>query len=221
MLCQGRGCRPSEGRRIGQAAIRPEHSADDFVADLNHIGHRTGVAKRADRILGVLFDGRDQFVVRHALPRARDELLLRIGPGVGVMKVEKELKAELLGLFCLCDRVFEIVRQAIRRVEQSQADPVVAVVLEDFEARFWLAVVFEHSAQFFGVREERHVGADCELFGETVGERAGEKQNRAGGERPKSATRRGMKSSQGVVTRACWHVGATLSADYDLYSRLA
>ena len=117
-------------------------------------GMRVGVAKGRDRVARVLEDRLHQLLVRLALPGLRDELLAGVGPGVGVVVVQQELEAQLLRVLGQGDGVFEVVRQPGRRVEQAQANPVVAVVLEDLQARLGLPVVLEDRPLLLGLPAE-------------------------------------------------------------------
>ena len=133
---------------------------DDFIADLHHIGHRVGLAKGGDRIARVFEDGLDQLVVRFVLPGLGRELFRRIGPGVGIVEVNKEFEALLLRLFRQGDRVFQVVRKSIRRMEQPETNPVVAMILEDLESGLCLAVVLENAATLLCLRKKGNVGSD-------------------------------------------------------------
>ena len=91
---------------------------------------------------------------------ARQELLPRIGPGVGVVdSSSRNLKPSSFASFASAI-VYRRSLGSRWRVEQPQADPVVAVVLEDPQPGLRLAVVLEDDAAILGLLQEREVGAD-------------------------------------------------------------
>ena len=111
-----RGCRPSAGRRScpNSAGSLPSGHIMPAMISLP-ICTMSGItpASRKAAIVSrrVLEHGLHQFVVRLAFPGLGKELLLRIGPGVGVVIVQQELVAELFGVFGQGDGVFQIVGQ--------------------------------------------------------------------------------------------------------------
>ena len=78
-------------------------------------------------------------------------MLARVGPSVGIVIVEQEMKTEFLGDFCESDGVFQVVGKLRRCVEEPQTNPVVAVVLEYFQSRLSRAVIFENLSVVFGL----------------------------------------------------------------------
>jgi hypothetical protein len=76
------------------------------------------------------------------------------------VEVQQHFEAEGLGLLRGGDGVVEVVGQPRGRVEQTEADPVVAVVFEDLQAEFGLAFVFELDALLLRLGEKGDVCAD-------------------------------------------------------------
>jgi hypothetical protein len=70
------------------------------------------------------------------------------------MKIEKEFEAELFGVSGQAEGVFEVVRQPRGSVEQSQADPIIAVVPKNSKAGLGLTLVFEDGSTVLRLFEE-------------------------------------------------------------------
>src|SRR5437764_15406718 len=98
--------------------------------------------------------------MRFPLPCLGNGLFAGVGPIVGIVKVEKKLEAKLLSIFRERDCVFKIVRQLRWGVEQTQADPVVAMVFQYLQARPGNAAVFEDHALLFCLLKKGDVRAD-------------------------------------------------------------
>src|SRR6266536_6668361 len=98
--------------------------------------------------------------MRFPLPCLGKRLLAGVSPIVCVVIVEEKLEAKLLSIFRQRDRVFEIIRQLRWGVEQTQADPVVAVVSQYLQTGPGHAVVFEDHALLFSLPQKRDIGTD-------------------------------------------------------------
>ena len=72
-------------------ALRPQHTAVDLVADLDHIRQHPLLLKAGNRVAGVVVDRGFQLRIIHFLPGLRLELLARIGPEIAVVKIKQQL----------------------------------------------------------------------------------------------------------------------------------
>ena len=72
-------------------ALRPQHTAVDLVADLDHIRQHPLLLKAGNRVAGVVMNGGFQLRIIHFLPGLRLELLARIGPEIAIVKIKQQL----------------------------------------------------------------------------------------------------------------------------------
>ncbi len=182
------------GVRDLHVAQRPEHAAGDFVAHLDHVGHDARLLELRDQVLAIFLDLLFESVHVEVPPGNRSFLMLRVGPGVGIVDVEQEHRAGRFDLFRQLNGVFEIVVRSLpyRRDEHSQAERVPPVTVHDVDFGVGLAVflvVIEKagaSAASAPAGERRDVGTE-------IGKRPGRRSRvrRAGRPGGLLANRRG------------------------------
>jgi len=117
----------------------------------DHIGHGAGFSKGGNRGARIGKHLVDQFRMRQPFPCLRRELLLRVRPCIGIVEIEKKLESQLFGLQRLSNRVLQVVSQSIGRMKESQANPVVSVILKNLKAGLRLTIVLENCATLFRV----------------------------------------------------------------------
>src|SRR5208337_1148690 len=96
----------------------------------------------------------NELSMRFAFPCLGDELLGRIRPRVGIVKVQEEMKTQLLG--CLGERqcIGKVVRKVLRGVKEPQPDPVVAVIPKDLQTWLASAMVLKDDSLSFGLLKD-------------------------------------------------------------------
>src|ERR1700728_4945650 len=98
--------------------------------------------------------------MRLALPRLWYRLFAGIGPVIGIVVIQKELETEILGMPGQGDGVLQIVRQVRGSVKQTQANPVVAVISQNLQARLGFVSVLENYPLLLSLCEKGDIGAD-------------------------------------------------------------
>ena len=73
--------------------LRMNADLGDFIADLNHVGHGVVLAQIFENRCRLVMHFADQRVELETFPRFWLGLLSGIGPAIGVMEIEKELRA--------------------------------------------------------------------------------------------------------------------------------
>src|SRR5689334_18766720 len=95
--------------------------------------------------------------MRFALPRFWDGLLARVSPVIGIVIVKEELESKSFRLLRQCNGVWEAVGKSGGCVKQAKANPIVAVVSQDLQARLRLSFILEDNSLLLGLREERNI----------------------------------------------------------------
>jgi hypothetical protein len=86
---------------------RPCGAAGDLVSDLHHIGHCAGVLEGFNRVVSVLLPRFLQAIDIQASPGDGNILVLRVGPGVGKVQIQKERGARCLDFLSQWDGVLK------------------------------------------------------------------------------------------------------------------
>ena len=167
---------------IGQFAVGPQHPVGDLVAHLHHLRHHAGGGEGGDGIAGVVEDGGSSSLCFELAPGRGSGLAAGIGPGVGVVKVEQQMKADRLGALGQSNSVVQIVGQILlaRRgiIEDAQPDPVVVVLGQHDEHILWLATFLEDYSILLALCEEGDVRSDSVLLCMDRGQRAKENKQK-------------------------------------------
>jgi hypothetical protein len=87
-------------------------------------------------------------------------LVTGVGPIVRVMEIKEEFESDSLCPIGCGQGVVKVVWQLDGSGEDAQADPVVAVIVENLECRFGDAILLELGALLLSLRQKRDVGAD-------------------------------------------------------------
>ena len=90
-------------------AIRPEHSAIQFIADLNHIRINVQLLHFRQNVLCIVVQCRIHFFKGQTLPCFRKILFPRINPKITVVKIQQHLKSQIFCSFCKVNRRFQII----------------------------------------------------------------------------------------------------------------
>ena len=156
--------------RAWQLADWPEHTALDFVADLDHFRLCTSLLEILDDFLRIVIDIFDQLLLVMLFPGFRRYLLARICPPVTVMEINQYLEAKLMGTLSQLDRtrlgrIAAATRAILRIVPDTDTDPVDAMILHDLELIHLFSInIIEFRTQFFHLRQHRYIGALNEIL---------------------------------------------------------
>ena len=156
---------------VHHLAFRPDHAVADLVAHLHDLGSRAGRLEGLQGLLGILVELVLQRLAGQAFPLGGLVLLVRVGPGVAVVEIQRELHARRLdalgegdGALRAAEAVTGIAARSLRVDEQAQADHVEAMVRHDPERVLLGPVhIVELGAARLHRRDFGHVRSDAEI----------------------------------------------------------